>query len=241
VGALDAGPSDAGALDASVDVGLSRRALVAMASEQLARTGLGRLANGVSIAVGLFVALGAVAVRVLEGSSAALGDTILDVARVATWTGAFGIGLAASSGRTLGDRTSGHEALALASGASLAELRRSRVLGGAQRAVRTMLLPIALVAGVTLVCAGSLRVVLIRIVVVALASLYALLVGSLVGASGAWADALAPRRGAAAFAGSWLGLATIAAWSGDPRFSLDFVLIRAVQRAVGWLGAGAVP
>ncbi len=181
------------------------------------------------------------ALRAIDGATCRVGGLVIESALAATWTGGLGIALAAANARSLHDRASGVDAQLLASGAPVSELARARIVGAARRAARTMLWPVTAAGIASLAAAGSLRVLLARLVVVGLAAAYALVVGAALGATGALSDELAPRRGTLALCAVLALLAIVAGWLDDPRLSLEYVLRRPIEVALGGLSVRGVP
>ncbi len=217
------------------------RAIAGQSARRLDKSGWGRFARLNAVVLAVYFAAWVIFLRVDQGTTAPLLGLPVKAARLAVWTAALPLALAASHQRALIERREGFESLSLSLGAPVRALVAARFLAAASRAARAVAIPGVVAALVALACAPSVASVADRALVLALVAGFALLSGVVLGPLAAACELLAPLRGRSLFlvvlAASW-GVADL---TDRPLLSVTGALdlcLRAGLRVAGLGGIG---
>lgn len=211
---------------------LRGRGLVALAARRLRASAGGRFAAVASIFVVLAFAGIALALRSADGAFASLEGLVPTAATWLAWLAAAPLALAAARDRRLLDRREGLDALAAGRGFSSSALEAARALGAMTTITTALGAPLVVLTLIIAALAGSLRLALARLVLAALAAVFALTAGVTLGGLASICARVGRARGRLLFfaliIGPWMlaDLLGHGAWSipGALAAVLDFTL-----------------
>jgi hypothetical protein len=214
------------------------RELVRLFALRLGQTRLAKLARFASLAIALGTCITIAVVRASDGPSAPTAKLATSATRVSMWLVALAIALAASHQRAIADRRDGIEMLALSRGFDGSRLMAVRAAAASFLAFRWMLVPVLAAAVATMAASGTVAVLGQRALLLVVLVVFALVAGSVLGALGAAADGLSPRRGRSLFLIALLLSALVAEIARDPAMSITGGLLTVLNGLLHLVGAG---
>jgi hypothetical protein len=176
--------------------------------------------------------------RVSEGTTFPFEGLAVSVARIAAWTVASCLALAAANGVGEASARDGISWMAMSRGASLPTLTQARFLAVAWEIAWWVALPAVTAALAAVASAGSVESALRRLGLCAVALAFATMTGLLVGAVAVAADTLRPRGGRSVLLALLLLPWIFSSLLDFPHASLPGALEAFLQAALGAVGLG---